>query len=38
MIPLWLLSLLHYVSLSAAAIMLGLLAWHYLREGKRSSR
>ena len=32
MIPLWLLTLLHYVSLTAAAAVLALLAWHYLRR------
>jgi hypothetical protein len=28
MIPLWLLTILHYASLVSAVLMLGLLAWH----------
>jgi hypothetical protein len=30
-IPIWLLTVLHYVSLTAAVGVLLLLAWHYLR-------
>ena len=30
MIPVWLLSILHYVSLAAGVVVLGLLVWHYL--------
>ena len=32
MIPLWLLTTLHYVSLTAAVAILALLARHYLRR------
>ena len=28
MIPLWLLTILHYASLVSAVLILGLLAWH----------
>ena len=37
MVPLWLLNLLHYVSLAAAVLVLGLLARHFLTSvGNRS--
>ena len=35
MIPVWLLSLLHYVSLVAAAVALCLVAWHYLGRSRK---
>ncbi len=39
MVPLWLLRLLHYLSLAAAVLVLGLLARYFLASiGKRSPR
>ncbi len=39
MVPLWLLRLLHYLSLAAAVLVLGLLARHLLaRRGNRPPR
>ena len=36
MIPFWLLTLLHWLSISSAVVVLGILAWHYLwpRRGR----
>ena len=30
MIPIWLLTILHYASVMAAVAVIGLLGWHYL--------
>ena len=35
MIPIWLLTVLHYVSVTVAAVMLGVLGWHYLGPNSR---
>lgn len=37
MVPLWLLTLFHYLSLTAAVLVLGLLAWHLMRSSRRRS-
>ena len=33
MIPIWLLTILHYASVISAVFVLTLLAWHYLKSG-----
>ena len=35
MIPVWLLTVLHYVSLSSAVLVLGLLGWHYWTAARK---
>lgn len=36
MIPLWLLSMLHNAAIVAAAVMLALLGYHYVRVARKS--
>ncbi len=35
MIPPWLLTVLHYVSLSSAVLVLGVLVWHYWAAARK---